>query len=324
MEKETIKKPEDKKSINSNNHKAIVVVENFRRKFKNMVIGPLSFKIYEGTITALLGSSGSGKTVVLNSVVGATRSFKGKVLVNGYSRKSASSHLANQSLGFYTQMDFSLYEVKAYNFLKNICLTFGMHPSIIPERIEKWMKIFEIWDSRNKKIKEYSWGMKNRVNLLIAFIKEPNLLLLDEPGANLDSIWREKIKKIIYNFNSSGKTVIITVHNIDEIADIINDFIVIDKGKMVFNGSKLELNLYKKYKIELFAAFDYEYIKEMLEKYGIKTFKYKPEEHSFVVAIDTGKQINILFLLFVKQGLPIKTFMKLPINMESIYKALEK
>ncbi|WP_342259059.1 ABC transporter ATP-binding protein [Spiroplasma endosymbiont of Dioctria linearis] len=301
----------------------IIKFENYIKRFKKKVIGPLNCSIQKGRITALLGSSGSGKTVIINSLLGIIKEFKGDIKIENISRKKGKYFLVNSKIGYYTQMDFSLYVVSAYKFLLDMCIMMGLTKVISRERIEYWMKYFDIWESRNKPIKSFSWGMKNRMNLILCFIKEPEILILDEPGANLDSYWRNKIKILLMDAKKDGKTIIVTVHNIDEIADIIDDFIIIDNGQNIFNGSAEKLNVYSKYKVYISEQFEVQNFRNFLSTNNIKSFKYDEIENSLVVAIENFKQLNFLFLYLIKNNLPLKNLLKLPINMEAIYKALE-
>ncbi|AHI52986.1 ABC transporter ATP-binding protein [Spiroplasma culicicola] len=301
----------------------LIKFENFTKNFKYSKVGPISFNIKPGRIIGLLGSSGSGKTVILNSLTGIIKKFKGSIEINKINRKSQNYYKSNREIGYYTQMDFSLYDISAYKFLIDICMIFGIKKTEIAKTVEKWMVFFDLWESKDKKLKNFSWGMKNRINFIICFIKNPTLIILDEPGANLDSIWRNKIKNLLIKYKNEGKTIVITVHNIDEMADIIDDYVILDAGMKVFEGSKEELNIYSKYKIYLKEFFDVQNFRDFLLEKNIKSFKYDKEENSLVIAIDKYQQLNFLFLYLIKNNLPLKNLVKLPINMESIYKALE-
>ncbi|AUB31573.1 hypothetical protein [Spiroplasma floricola] len=139
----------------------------------------------------------------------------------------------------------------------------------------------------------------------------------------MDSYWREKIKKILTKFKNEGKTIIITVHNIDEINEIIDDYLIIDKGQLVFSGSKVELDIYSKYKIFITKKYDVNKFRLFLKQNNIKSFKYDEDENSLVISISNYKELNYIVLYLIKNNLPLKNLIKLPINMESIYKALD-
>ncbi|WP_063623138.1 ATP-binding cassette domain-containing protein [Spiroplasma taiwanense] len=303
--------------------KIIINFQNFEKKFKKTKIGPINLEIKTGKITALCGRSGSGKSVILNSIIGAIKKYKGDIIFNEENRRKSRSYLQNTLFGFYTQMDFSLYDISAYNFLKLICLSFNLDKNEIKEEIEYWMKYFDLWEDRTKKVKNFSWGMKNRMNLILCFIKRTEIIILDEPGANLDSYWRNKIKNLLYDYKKQGKTVIITAHNIDEISNIIDDYIILEDGKKIFEGSQLELNIYNKYKLFLDQKFDVPKFRAFLAEKNIKSFNYDEDENSIVFATKSLKEINWVFLYFIGLTNPILNLIKLPINMESINKALE-
>ncbi|ALD66093.1 ATP-binding cassette domain-containing protein [Spiroplasma cantharicola] len=301
----------------------LIEFSKFSKKFHKNQIGELSFTVKPNRVTAVIGRSGSGKSVILNSLIGAIKNYKGTIKLNNRDRKKRDSYKDNSSIGFYTQMDFSLYDISAYKFLQIICPSFGINKKDLNSKIEQWMKFFDIWDSKDKSLKNYSWGMKNRMNLILCFIKDPKIIILDEPGANLDSIWRNKVKNLLIKEKKEGKTIIITVHNIDEIADIIDDYLIIDAGKIIFYGSSEELNIYTKYKIFFFENINHQKLRNFLNENKIKSFKYDEEEKSLVFATNNAKEINWIFLYLLKEGIPIFNLIKLNINMDSIFKAIE-
>ncbi|WP_339030606.1 ABC transporter ATP-binding protein [Spiroplasma endosymbiont of Cantharis nigra] len=301
----------------------IIKFDNFLKKFKKSAIGPINFEIKQNRIVAFLGSSGSGKTVILNSLIGATKKYSGDIFIDKHNRKKIGNHILNKQIGIYIQMDFSLYDMKAYNFLKTMASIYGVKKELINEKVKYWMEYFSLWESKDKSLRNFSWGMKNRINFILCFLKDPNIIIMDEPGANLDSIWRNKVKNLLIKFKNEGKTIIFTVHNIDEMTDIIDDYIIIERGKLIFLGSKEELNIYNKYKVFLDSEFEVEELRSFLNKRNIKSFKFDLQENSIVIATNNTKEINWLFLFFLKKNIPIKNLVKLPVNMESIHKALE-
>ncbi|QEH61389.1 ABC transporter ATP-binding protein [Spiroplasma chinense] len=301
----------------------IITFKGFTKKFKNNVVGPIDLAIEQGKFVALLGSSGSGKTVILDSMMGLIKKYKGTITFAGYNRKRAKSYKANASLGVYQQVDFSLETLTCYDYLKMRCNYTGLKKENQKEVLEFWMKYFDLWESRKKRIQNFSLGMKNRVNLILCFLNNPDIYILDEPGANLDSMWRNKINNLFRELKSLNKTLIVSSHNINEIIDLIDNYIVVYNGSKIFEGSKEELNIYTKYKIFLSEKFDVKEFREFLDEKGIRTFKYDEEEISIIFATKNLLQINWSFLYFIKKGIPIINVTKLSVNMESIHKALE-
>ncbi|ASP28129.1 ABC transporter ATP-binding protein [Spiroplasma corruscae] len=301
----------------------VIEFKNYVKKFKNTKIGPLNFQVEKGKTTAILGASGSGKSVVIKTMIGAISNFDGEVKVCGYSKKKRKAHLANKDISFYTQMDFSLYEMNVVTYLKNMCIVLGVNKKSINHKVDYWLDFFDLKKDAHKKIKNFSWGMQNRLSLILSLIKDTDVIILDEPGANLDSSWRNKMRNLLIDYKNRGRTIIITSHNIDEINDLIDYYVVLEKGKLVFTGTKLDLNMYAKYKMYFYEKFDYESFQKFLSGKNIKAFKYDELENSIVFATNSTKEINWIFLYLIKETTPILNLVKLPVNMDSIYKALE-
>jgi len=324
--KEKNNKVTEKLQININNQNNSIVFKDFVKKFKKTVIGPFTFNIKRGGVTAVLGESGSGKSVVLNSIMGIVKNYKGQLFVNGVSRKSPKYYISNSALGYYTQLEFNLLNIGVFSFLYDICLSMGIPKDQINSRIEYWLHFFDLYKDKDKLLKNFSFGMKNRVCFIICFINEPDIIILDEPGANLDSIWREKIKKLLIKYKEQKRTLIVTLHNIDEMNDIIDNYIIIKHGKLLFNGTSKELDLYIKYKIFMHNDnnnFNVEDFKEFAQSKNIKVFKYNSEEKTIIVSFSDKNSLNWINLYFIKKAVPIKKIIKLRIDMESILRALK-
>ncbi|WBX36207.1 ATP-binding cassette domain-containing protein [Mycoplasma capricolum] len=306
------------------NDKYSIVVDNFYKKFKDIEIGPFSFNIEKGKITALLGSSGSGKSVFINSLLGTSINYQGNIFINQKERKNSDSIQNNSDIGFYSQMDFSLYSISAYDFLYNMCYVMGLEQKLVKTRLEYWLKKFDLWEHKDKPLKSFSWGMKNRINLILCFIKEPKILVCDEPGANLDSHWRNQIYKILDEFRrKSNSTIILTVHNIDEVYDIIENFVILEKGKLLFCGTKQELNLYKKTKITFENNILLDEVEKILNQNDILTFNLDSDSNSLVIGLKEHQIFSDALNILEKNNLQIKSIASLSINIDAIKKALE-
>ncbi|UKS54213.1 ABC transporter ATP-binding protein [Mycoplasma feriruminatoris] len=313
-----------KLQVDLSNEKYLVVVDNFYKKFKDIEIGPFSFNIEKGKITALLGSSGSGKSVFINSLLRTSINYQGSIFINQKERKNNDSIQNNSDIGFYSQMDFSLYSISAYDFLYNMCYVMGLENKLVKQKLEYWLKKFDLWEAKDKPLKSFSWGMKNRINLILCFIKEPKILVCDEPGANLDSYWRKQIYTILDEFKkNSNSTIILTVHNIDEVYDIIQNFIILEKGKLLFSGSKQELNLYKKTKITFEYNILLEQVEKILNQNDILTFNLDTNNNSLVIGLKEYQSISDALDVLKKHNLYVKSLDTLSIDIDMIKKALE-
>ncbi|EQF25003.1 fluoroquinolones export ATP-binding protein [Clostridioides difficile CD160] len=184
----------------------------------------INFKVGKGEILGFLGPSGSGKSTLQKILIGMITNYKGSVLVNGIESKKCSNKFY-ENIG----VDFefpSLYEkLTAIENLKY----FGSLYSKKLLSIDELLKSVGLENEANKKISEYSKGMKSRLNFIKALLHNPDILFLDEPTSGLDPSNSKVMKDIILSEKSKGKTIILTTHNMldatelcDRVAFIVN------------------------------------------------------------------------------------------------------
>lgn len=296
--------------------------KNYVKEYKNFKLGPIDVEIERGKTTAVLGVSGSGKSLLINSIIGGIKKFRGDLMIDEKSRRRRGSYQLNSLISFYTQLDFSLYELSGFQLLRTMAIVLNIPKREIDESVKYWMEYFALWHARDVKVRDYSWGMKNRLNLIICFLKRAEIIIMDEPGSNLDSKWRKKVSMLISDLKANKKTVILTSHNIDEVVELIDNYIIIDGGKVLFQGSAEQLNVYKKYKLYANEPFDIEKVEEFMKSRNLKLFKYYEEDNAILFSVNNLIDINWVFLFFVKQGVPVSNIEKVPVNMEAIFKAV--
>ncbi|PPE05721.1 ATP-binding cassette domain-containing protein [Williamsoniiplasma lucivorax] len=313
----------------NNNHYNFVSFQNFSKRFNALeLIGPLNFGIAKNKVTLIVGRSGSGKSVILNSIMGTFKSYKGEIVINGIRRKSRQGYQVNDEMGYYTQMDFLSYDVKLITYLNEISQVLGLSQKFAQKQIEELLQMFELHTFKNKKIKDFSWGMKNRLNLIISLLKDPNLIIWDEPGANLDSVWQAKIKNTLINYKTQGRTILLVVHNIDNWIDIADELILVDKGQILYNSKIKNIDLYFKNKLLFISDIAthpaYQQFKTNLTKHGFVIFEENLANKSMVVGVleKDKDNINLLVSWLVQFNLLLKEIVSLPMNHEAIYNSL--
>ncbi len=284
-----------------NTKEIMISVRNYNKKFKKFTITNINFTVFKGTIHALVGQSGSGKSVLLKSIIGAMPSsrYQGIITVNDYKAGSAKAKL---SLGYSLNLENFPQGLTAYNFLKYLGQATTITDSELEINLEKLLKNFNLWKHRNKTLNSFSSGMKNRIMLIQALAHDPELIILDEPGANLDSESRKYFTNVLINLKAAGKTIFLTTHMINEVKTIIDDCTIIDLGKLLYSGPVAKFDVGK---IFILTTNDLLATINILTKYQYQ-FKYFKDLNEILIRLDTQDKIDNLNYILNKYKISIQ------------------
>ena len=197
-----------------------------------------NLEIRRGEIFGLLGPNGAGKTTLINIVCGIVNGTSGSVSVDGHDiRKDARA--ARNLIGLVPQeLTTDAFETVWDTTMFSRGL-FGKPKS--PAYCEKVLKSLSLWDKKDSKIMTLSGGMKRRVMIAKALSHEPQILFLDEPTAGVDVELRQDMWNVVRTLRSSGVTIILTTHYIDEAEEMADRIGVINKGEIILVEEKAEL-----------------------------------------------------------------------------------
>lgn len=201
------------------------------KQFSNKTaVEDLSFKIKEGEIVGFIGPNGAGKTTTMRLILGYLQPTAGMVTVNGYNPIDSHIEIA-KLIGYLPENNpqYSEMRVKEYLEFVSSVKKSSDHLSII--------KKVGLEDVLLSKIEELSRGYKQRVGLAAALISDPKILILDEPTSGLDPLEQDKIRILIKKL-AKNKIIIFSTHILSEVEDIANRLIVINQGRIVFDGKK--------------------------------------------------------------------------------------
>ncbi len=211
----------------------IIKVENLVKKFGELVaVNDISFSVAPGEIFGFLGPNGAGKTTTINILCTLSKPTSGRASVDGLDVVRQQSQV-RQSIGLVFQ-DPSLDEqLSGLQNLRFHTLVYGVPASVREQRIEQMLKIIELWDKRNSKVRTYSGGMKRRLELARGLLHYPKVLFLDEPTLGLDPQTRSHMWEYILELRQrEGTTIFLTTHYMDE-ADKADRITIIDHGKLI-------------------------------------------------------------------------------------------
>lgn len=223
-----------------NNH--IIQVKNLTKKFGDFTaVDNISFEVNKGDIFAFLGPNGAGKTTTIKTLTTLLRPTGGEISINGFNPVKQ-RHETRGSFGIVFQDPSLDEELTAYENMILHGILYKVPKKIMLERVKQLLKIVELWDRKKTFVKEFSGGMKRRLEIARGLIHHPKILFLDEPTLGLDPQTRNHIWNYIKNLNREENiTVFFTTHYIEEAERAASRVAIIDHGKIIRQGTPEEL-----------------------------------------------------------------------------------
>lgn len=220
----------------------IIVLQDLVKKYDDfLAVDHINLEIKKGEVIAFLGPNGAGKTTTIKMLTTLLRPTSGSIVINGFDPEREQNDV-RKSFGIVFQDQSVDEELTAYENIYFHAGLFGLNKKNSQEKIEYLLKTFELWDRRNSLVKEFSGGMKRRLEIARALIHEPEIIFLDEPTLGLDPQTRTKLWDHIMDLNEKkGVTVFLTTHYIEEAEKMANHVAIIDHGKILADGSVREI-----------------------------------------------------------------------------------
>ena len=257
-------------------NRVILSLKNIAKTYgKEQVLHNVSFDIEQGEICGLIGENGAGKTTLMRILLGLIRADKGEI-------KSVSQH----KIGSIIESPALYPNLTGRQHLQYYKTRFGLKTDII-EMLELVHLSEPSWD---RKVKNYSLGMKQRLSIAIALLDNPELIILDEPVNGLDPQGISDLRKMILNLRDQlGVTFLISSHILSELEFITDKYIIMKKGKIlnVMSSQMLANDLSEKIFLK---TSDNQILKMFLEKEGIDHF----EQDDYLVVTEKEKLMAIL------------------------------
>ncbi len=217
----------------------VIKGENLSKWYGNVLgLSEISVEISSG-IQGLLGPNGAGKSTFLKILTGQLRPNIGEIQIFG--EPVFNNQNIFHRIGYCPEFDAYYREVTGWEFIKFKSALFGYDKKETIDRALKALKKVGLTESKDRKISEYSLGMRQRLKFASSIINDSDLLILDEPLRGVDPLWRIKIIKMLKEFESEGRTIIVSSHILAEIEALTNNVILIHQGKIFAHGDIQEI-----------------------------------------------------------------------------------
>lgn len=303
---------------------AKIEVNNLTKRFNDkLVLDNISMKVEDGEVFGLLGPNGAGKSTLINIMVGILKPDYGDVLVGGYSIEKDPISVKKQ-IGLAPQ-EIALFE--SFTATENLEYwggLYGLKGNKLKKKIGEAIEIAGLNEHIKKKVKNYSGGMKRRLNIVAAMMHNPEILVMDEPTVGVDPQSRNYIFQIIKKTNRDYNTTIIyTSHYMEEIEHLCNRVFIMDRGKEVAFGNKEQLKrmIQNNRIIRIKASGDLDNLMLNLKK-DIRIRLVEMEEQEIKIITDTDFNINFLLDEIQTSKVEIKTLRIDEPSLEEIFLTL--
>lgn len=202
-----------------------------KRRGKQEILSGVSFKARPGRVTGFLGPNGAGKSSTLRILLGLDRATSGSALINGVPFAELQNPLATVGAAL---DGFGAHRMRTGRaHLRWIARAAGLSRS----RVEEVLEIVDLTKAAGKRVGNYSLGMGRRLGMAAALLGDPKILVLDEPVNGLDPEGIRWIRTFLRERAASGKTVLLSSHLMGELAETVDDVVIINHGKVVADGT---------------------------------------------------------------------------------------
>jgi len=219
------------------NSEVVIRAKNLTKKYKDFVaVDGIDFEVKRGESFGLLGPNGAGKSTTMKMISSVSQRTDGELTILGKEPNTYGPEI-RAHLGVVPQKDLLDRELKAWENLFTYGRYFGLSRKFLKQKVEELLEFAQLTEKRNSKADDLSGGMQRRLAIARGLVNEPEILMLDEPTTGLDPQARHILWDRLFRLKEQGVTLVITTHYMDEAEQLCDRLIVMDKGKIMAEGS---------------------------------------------------------------------------------------
>jgi ABC-2 type transport system ATP-binding protein len=215
-----------------------VTVSHVKKSFGPVqAVRDVSFAVEPGEVFGLLGPNGAGKTTTIRMMMDIFRPDGGEISVLGGKLTEATK----DRIGYMPEERGLYRDLRLEPTLVYLATLKGMPRAVAQQRLEGWLKRFDLYEHRNKKVEELSKGMQQKAQVIVTLLHDPDLIVVDEPFAGLDPINTRLVQEVIEEQRAAGKAIIMSTHQMHQVEELCNRIVLINKGESVLYGEVREI-----------------------------------------------------------------------------------
>ena len=218
--------------------KPTLVLEHVTKRFGGFTaVSDLSLQVRPGRVFGLIGPNGAGKTTTIRMIVNITAPDSGRIKLFGQQMNTA----LQDRIGYLPEERGLYKKMKVGEQLRFFAELKGLRGAEADKRIDEWLKKLELSAWKDKRAKELSKGMQQKVQFITAVIHDPDLVILDEPFSGLDPVNVDLMKQTILDQKAAGKTIILSTHQMEIAEKLCDDVCMINRAHKVLDGRLREI-----------------------------------------------------------------------------------
>ena len=303
-----------------------IVTQSLRKEFSSTVaVNDVNLEIEQGQVVGLIGPNGAGKTTLLRMLATVLPPTDGTAMISGYDLKNEPLKV-RKKIGYLPDF-FNL-----YNDLTLIeCLDFFAHDYSVPKaaigsKIKESLLYVDLYSKKDELIRHLSRGMIQRLGLATLLVRDPDILLLDEPASGLDPIARVQLRDILTRLSGERKTILISSHILTELSGYCSHVAIMNQGRLVMQGdvNQIEREIAGVGKFTIKILHDSEKAEALIREFPAATLEKNYDSTFEVSFADDPAAVSELNAHLVKNGIAVVHLSERKTNLEDLFMEISR
>ncbi len=290
----------------------LLELKNLKKYFDaQKAVDDISFQIARGSIFGMLGPNGAGKTTLLRMITGIFYPDSGSIDFDG---KPFDPMNDFRNIGYMPEERGLYKKMKIGEQAVYLARLKGLGKAEATQKVKEWFVKFEMQSWWNKKVEDLSKGMSQKLQFVTTVMHEPNLIILDEPFSGLDPVNANLIKDEIFKLAAKGSTIIFSTHRMEQVEEICDHIVLINKGKKILDGTVK--NVKQEFKENIYRV-GASVLPEQLMTYIFEVVKHEPEQ--LLIRLNDTSTPNDVLKYFLNQDVVIHSFNEVLPSLNDIF-----